>query len=58
MDWEYWEQQHIALYCMGVDCDTGDFRDDWVCAAIDGTWGNDDEACDNDDLHAVFLFGA
>ena len=33
------------------------FRDDWVCAAIDGTWGNDDEACDNDDLHAVFLFG-
>ena len=32
--------------------------DEWICAAIDGSWGNDDEVCDDDDLHDVFTFGA
>ncbi len=34
------------------------FRDEWCLAAVDGTWENDDDACNNDDLHDVFLFGA
>ncbi len=32
--------------------------DSWTWAAIEGSWANEDENMDDDDIHDLWLFGA